>query len=66
MPDSDDYGPREVVVRDIEMPFGSMVRFMIKAAFAAIPAAIAIGVLSGLIAAVVLAFLGGAAASFHR
>ena len=56
-----------VAIVDIEMPFGSMVRFMIKAAFAAIPAAIAIGAISGIIAAVVLAALGGLGAAVgHR
>ena len=58
---------QEVSIVDISMPFGSMVRFMIKAAFAAIPAAIAIGAISGLIAAVVLAALGGLGAAVgHR
>ena len=33
----------EVVVVDIQMPFGSMVVFMIKWAIAAIPAAIVLG-----------------------
>lgn len=52
-----------VAIVDVSMPFGSMVGFLIKLAFAAIPAAIAIGAISGLIAAVVLAALGGLGAA---
>lgn len=40
----DDPKPRatEVIITDFEMPFGSMVVFLIKVAFAAIPAMIVI------------------------
>jgi hypothetical protein len=40
----DDPKPRatEVVITDFEMPFGSMVVFLIKVAFAAIPAMIVV------------------------
>ena len=48
----------EVVVTDIQMPFGSMVVFMIKWSIAAIPAAIILlllgAMLSGVIAAMAL------------
>ena len=37
------YG-RSVVIEDIDIPFGSMVLFMIKWSFASIPAAIVIGI----------------------
>ncbi len=39
---SQDLPPQEIVVRDIRMRFGSMVVFMVKWAFAAIPALIII------------------------
>lgn len=42
MSESEKAKPAEVVIVDIRMPFGSMVVFMIKWAFAAIPAVIAI------------------------
>jgi hypothetical protein len=40
-----------VIVTDIHMPFWSMVRFMVKWAFAAIPALIILGVLGALLSA---------------
>jgi hypothetical protein len=43
--------PHQVVVTDINMPFGSMVQFMIKWAIAAIPAAIILSVIFFLITA---------------
>jgi hypothetical protein len=46
---------REVVVTDIDMPFGSMVRFMVKWAIASIPALIILAVLGAVMWAVVLA-----------
>ena len=48
-----------VTVVDIEMPFGSMVTFMVKWALAAIPAFLILGVLGALLIAV-LAALGAA------
>lgn len=45
----------QVIVTDIKMPFLSMVAFMVKWAVAAIPAFIILGVL----AAVLVGFLGG-------
>ena len=47
-----------ITVVDIDMPFGSMVRFMIKLAFAAIPAYLIIL----FIVFLVIALTGGAAA----
>ena len=40
---------REVVVTDIKMPFGSMVVFILKWAFASIPAFIILGFLASLV-----------------
>ena len=49
----------EVSVTDINMPFGSMVRFMVKWAIASIPALIIV-VLVGVVSAVVVgSFFGG-------
>lgn len=53
--------PVQVVVTDIRMPFASMVTFMVKWVFAAIPAFIIIGACYILFA---LFFLGGCAALF--
>ena len=41
----------EITIVDIRMPFGSMVVFMVKAALAAIPAAIILAILYWAIAA---------------
>ena len=66
------YGPPKIVVADIEMPFWSMVAFMIKWAFASIPAMIIVSVVVGGIFAVILVFfgalgaLGGAAGSLPK
>lgn len=38
--------PQRVVVADIDMPFGSMVRFMVKWAIATIPAMLILGILA--------------------
>ncbi|MFA5902829.1 MAG: hypothetical protein WC836_02770 [Desulfobacula sp.] len=43
---------QEVVVSDIQMPFGSMVVFMIKWAIAAIPAAIILFILGAILTGV--------------
>jgi hypothetical protein len=48
-------GRTEVTVVDVQMPFGSMVVFMVKWAIATIPALIILG----LVAMVVAGFLGG-------
>ncbi len=48
-------GRTEVTVVDVQMPFGSMVMFMVKWSIATIPALIILG----LVAMVVAGFLGG-------
>lgn len=52
------FGSNAVVVRDIQMPFGSMVIFMLKWAFAAIPAAIILAVAWFVVAAMFGSMLG--------
>ena len=47
----------EVIIKDIQMPFWSMVTFMVKWSFAAIPAIIIIAI----IIAVLMGLLGGLA-----
>ena len=49
-------GRTDVVVRDIRMPFWSMVVFLVKLAIAAIPAAI---IITSIVAAVVMLVFGG-------
>lgn len=54
--DDEDFDePREVVVRDIDIPFWSMVTFMVKAAIAFIPAAIILAVVGASISAILAA-----------
>jgi len=62
------YGPPRVVVTDVDMPFWSMVSFMIKWAFASIPAMIIISAVIGAIFVLfgTLGALGGAAGSLPR
>lgn len=48
-----------VAVRDIEMPFGSMIIFMIKWALASIPAAIILMMVAGMAATMLLLLFGG-------
>jgi hypothetical protein len=50
---------QEVVVTDIRMPFFSMVIFMVKWAFAAIPALIILSLIWGLIMALFGGVMGG-------
>lgn len=50
---------QEVIVTDINMPFWSMVRFMIKWAVASIPAIIVLMLLFSVLTAVVSGLLGG-------
>ncbi|MFN2317905.1 MAG: hypothetical protein ABR602_14645 [Gemmatimonadales bacterium] len=47
------------VVTDIQMPFGSMVVFMMKWVIAAIPAMIILAILGGIIGAVLAGMFGG-------
>jgi hypothetical protein len=52
-------GPRNpVTLVDIDVPFGRMVAFFVKASLAAIPAAIIVWIVLWLVAAVVWAVLG--------
>lgn len=50
--------PRIIIV-DLRIPFTRLVLFFIKAALAAIPAAIAVAVLLMLVSAIIAAMLGG-------
>ena len=52
--------PKEVIITDIQMPFGSMVVFMLKWAIAAIPAVLLFGALIFLICSTLA--IGGCAA----
>jgi hypothetical protein len=58
--------PNRVVVADVHMPFWSMVVFMVKWAFAAIPAMIILALAGVLIAAVLGGFSGGAGQAWHK
>ena len=42
----------EIIVKDIKMTFGSMVIFMIKWSFAAIPAMIILGIIGAIVGAI--------------
>ena len=48
---------KEIVVRDIKMPFGSMVVFMVKWAVATIPAAIILFLLMAIVSSILSGFL---------
>ena len=48
----------EVVIKDIQMPFWSMVTFMVKWSFAAIPAIIIIAIIIAVLAGVLSGFFG--------
>ncbi len=50
---------QRVVVVDLRIPFFRLVWFFVKAALAAIPAAIILGALAMLVSAVIAAMLGG-------
>lgn len=52
--------PQPVVVRDVQMGFGSMVVFMVKWAIAAIPAAIILTLVSAVLFSILIALTGGA------
>jgi hypothetical protein len=53
-------GPHQrIIVTDLRIPFFRLVLFFIKAGLAAIPAAIVVGFIVMLIAAIVAAFAGG-------
>ena len=55
----DDNKTVNVVVTDIQMPFMSMVTFMVKWVIAAIPAMIILSVIGGIFAAVIGGIVGG-------
>jgi hypothetical protein len=50
---------QEVIVTDFDIPFGSMVKLLVKLALAAIPAMIILAMVGGLIFAVLAALFGG-------
>ena len=50
---------RKVVVTDLDMPFRSMVNFMVKWALAAIPATLILGIFFALAAGFVMSLMGG-------
>ena len=52
---------QEIAVTDIDMPFGSMIKFMVKWAIASIPALIILMVLGAVAWAVLLGFFGSLA-----
>ena len=52
---------QEIVVTGIDMPFGSMIKFMVKWAIASIPALIILMILGGVAWAVLLGFFGSLA-----
>ena len=52
-----------VVVKDIQMTFGSMVAFMVKAAIASIPALIILTIIYSIVGGVIIAMFGGSLAS---
>ena len=54
-------GPQRVVVQDVDMPFGSMVVFIIKWTLASIPALIILCIVGALLSAVFGGLLAGLA-----
>lgn len=48
----------EVIIKDIQMPFWSMVTFMVKWAFAAIPAIIIVAIIVTVLAGMFSGFVG--------
>lgn len=56
-------GPTEVTVVDVQMPFGSMVVFILKWTLAAIPAMICLGIIAAIFVAVFGGIFGGIIAS---
>ena len=57
---------QNVVITDIDMSIGSMCRFMVKWAIAAIPAAIILSIFVFLASVVVIAVLGGLGAGIFN
>ena len=56
-------GSTEVTVVDVQMPFGSMVMFILKWTLAAIPAMIILGIIAAIFVAIFGGILGGALTS---
>ena len=52
-------GSTEVTVVDVQMPFGSMVVFILKWTLAAIPAMIILGIIAAIFVAIFGGILGG-------
>lgn len=50
---------QEVTVTDINMPFGSMVRFLVKLTLAAIPAAVVVTIFSAILLFLLRTFAAG-------
>ena len=57
---------REVVVTDVDMPFLSMVRFMVKWSIAAIPAILILAIIGGLVASLTMGLVGSWVAARDR
>jgi hypothetical protein len=53
---------QDIIVKDIKMPFGSMVIFMVKWSIASIPAMIILGIIGGIFAAIFGGLFAGLAA----
>lgn len=62
---SKDEQPQSVIVTDINMPFGSMVLFIMKWSLAAIPALLLLGVTLALAWGLFMALVAGIFAHFH-
>lgn len=50
---------QRIVVVDLRIPFLRLVLFFVKAALAAVPAAIIVGAIAMVVSAIIAAFLGG-------
>jgi hypothetical protein len=50
---------QRIVVVDLRVPFMRLVFFFVKAALAAVPAAIIVGAIAMVVSAIIAAFLGG-------
>ena len=57
---------QSVVITDIDMPFGSMVRFIVKWVIASIPAILILWVIMAIIAGIIALLFGGAFHSFFE
>lgn len=57
---------QEVTVTDINMPFGSMVRFLIKLTLAAIPAAVVVTIFTAILLFLLRTFVAGLGSGLSR